>query len=120
MEEFAGLRDVSPRCETESTRHDDLCGCLGRGPLRDSVEAGLLGRRELSRTLCDVEWNRVRRPSELVPHVAASLEKIYGWMKAVAGFRRSRFRGRRKTAFAGTITAATYNLLRITKLQPAT
>ena len=45
---------------------------------------------------------------------------IYGWMKAVAGFRRSRFRGRPKTAFAGTTAAATYNLLRITKLQPAT
>ena len=48
------------------------------------------------------------------------IEKIYGWMKTVAGFRRTRFRGCRKTAFAGTIAATAYNLLRITKLQPAT
>jgi transposase len=47
------------------------------------------------------------------------IEKIFGWMKAVAGFRRSRYRGRRKTAFAGTIVMATYNLLRISKLLPA-
>ena len=46
------------------------------------------------------------------------IEKIYGWAKAVAGFRRSRYRGRRKTAFAGTLVMATYNLLRISKLQP--
>lgn len=48
------------------------------------------------------------------------IEKIYGWAKAVAGFRRSRYRGRRKTAFAGTLVMATYNLLRISKLQPVT
>jgi hypothetical protein len=48
------------------------------------------------------------------------IEKIYGWAKAVAGFRRSRYRGRQKTAFAGTLVMATYNLLRISKLTPAT
>jgi len=48
------------------------------------------------------------------------IEKIFGWMKTIAGFRRSRYRGRRKTAFAGTIAAAAYNLIRITKLLPAT
>ena len=41
------------------------------------------------------------------------IEKIFGWMKTVGGIRRSRFRGREKTAFAATIVTAAYNLLRM-------
>lgn len=44
------------------------------------------------------------------------VEKIFGWMKTAAAFRRTRFRGRRKTAFSATIVAATYNLLRLSRL----
>ena len=47
------------------------------------------------------------------------VEEIFGWMKTFGGFRRSRFIGRRRTQLAGTIVAATYNLLRICRLLPA-
>lgn len=43
------------------------------------------------------------------------IEKIFGWMKTIGGFRRTRFRGRRKTGASGLMVAATYNLLRISK-----
>lgn len=47
------------------------------------------------------------------------VEEIFGWMKSVGGFRRTRFRGLMKTQLAGYLVGAAYNLLRIAKLQPA-
>ncbi len=47
------------------------------------------------------------------------IEKIFGWMKAAGGARRSRFRGRERTRFATLLVAAAYDLLRISKLQTA-
>lgn len=47
------------------------------------------------------------------------VEEIFGWMKTFGGFRRSRFRGTRRTQLAGMIVAAAYNMLRICRLLPA-
>ncbi len=44
------------------------------------------------------------------------VEEIFGWMKTFGGFRRTRFRGRRRTQLAATIVAAAYNLLRVCRL----
>ncbi len=44
------------------------------------------------------------------------IEKIFGWMKTTGAFRRTRFRGRPKTAFAAKLVAASYNLLRLSRL----
>ena len=44
-------------------------------------------------------------------------EEIFGWMKTIGGFRRTRFKGLRRTRLAGTIVAAVYNMLRICSLQ---
>lgn len=48
------------------------------------------------------------------------VEEIFGWMKTVGGFRRTRYKGRLKTQFAAYIVGAAYNLLRINKLIMAT
>jgi transposase len=48
------------------------------------------------------------------------VEEIFGWMKTFGGFRRTRFKGLRRTQLAASIVAATYNLLRICRLLPAT
>ena len=45
------------------------------------------------------------------------VEEIFGWMKTIGGFRRTRFKGLRRTRLAGTIVAAVYNMLRICSLQ---
>ena len=45
------------------------------------------------------------------------VEEIFGWMKTVGGFRRTRYRGLEKTQLAGYIVGAAYNLLRIANLQ---
>jgi IS5 family transposase len=49
------------------------------------------------------------------------VEEIFGWMKTVGGFRRSRFKGKARTGLAALIVASAYNLLRIAGLtaQPA-
>ena len=47
------------------------------------------------------------------------VEEIFGWMKTVGGFRRTRFRGLARTQLAGYLVAAAYNLVRIARLVPA-
>ena len=44
------------------------------------------------------------------------VEEIFGWMKTIGGFRRTRFKGRRRTQLAATLVAAAYNMLRICRL----
>jgi transposase len=44
------------------------------------------------------------------------VEEIFGWLKTVGGFRRTRFHGVAKTQLAAHLAGAAYNLLRIAKL----
>jgi transposase len=48
------------------------------------------------------------------------VEEIFGWIKTVGGFRRTRFRGVARTGLAGYLVAAAYNLLRIVRLTTVT
>ena len=45
------------------------------------------------------------------------VEEVFGWMKAIGGFRRTRYRGRARTQLAGYLVAAAYNLVRIARLE---
>lgn len=47
------------------------------------------------------------------------VEEIFGWMKTVGNFRRTRFKGRALTQFLGFLVGAAYNMLRVTKLLAA-
>ena len=47
------------------------------------------------------------------------VEKIFGWMKVVAGLRQIKFRGRRRVHWIWSLGAAAFNLMRMTKLMPA-
>jgi transposase len=44
------------------------------------------------------------------------VEEIFGWMKTIGGFRRTRYRGRDKTGLAGFLVATAYNLIRLARL----
>ena len=52
----------------------------------------------------------------LSQRIRKRIEEPFGWLKTVAGFRKSRFIGRARTQLAGYINAAAYNLLRIARL----
>ena len=48
--------------------------------------------------------------------IRARIEPIFGWLKTVAGLRRTRHRGKDRTQFAASMGGAAYNLLRMAKL----
>jgi transposase len=45
------------------------------------------------------------------------IEEIFGWMKTTGGLRKSRYRGVERTNACAQMVAATYNLLRLAKLE---
>jgi len=47
------------------------------------------------------------------------VEKIFGWLKVVAGLRKTKFRGRRRVDWILSLGAAAFNLIRMAKLIPA-
>jgi transposase len=55
----------------------------------------------------------------LSQRIRKRVEEIFGWMKSIGGFRRTRFRGRDRTQSAAHFVGAAYNLLRIAKLVSA-
>ncbi len=66
-----------------------------------------------------VDDRTTRHPGYVVSQRKRKLvEEIFGWMKTFGGFRRTRFKGQRRTQLAATLVAATYNLLRISRLLP--
>jgi transposase len=47
------------------------------------------------------------------------VEEIFGWMKTVGGFRKTRHRGKERVSLTAYFVASAYNLVRIAKLAPA-
>jgi transposase len=47
------------------------------------------------------------------------IEKVFSWIKGVAGLQRTRFRGRRRVDWIFRLAAAAHNLVRMVKLLPA-
>ncbi len=48
--------------------------------------------------------------------VRKRVESIFGWMKTVGGFRRSRYVGLERTGLCGELVATAYNLVRMSRL----
>ncbi len=46
------------------------------------------------------------------------VEEIFGWMKTVGVFRKTRYRGLERVDFAGYLVASAYNLVRLARLAP--
>jgi transposase len=51
--------------------------------------------------------------------IRKKVEEIFGWMKTVGGFRKTRYRGAERTSLWAYITGSAYNLLRMAKLMKA-
>jgi transposase len=64
-----------------------------------------------------VDRRTVRQPGYAISlRVRKRVEEIFGWMKTVGGFRRTRYRGEARTQLASYFVGAAYNLLRIARL----
>jgi IS5 family transposase len=67
-----------------------------------------------------IDERTARHPGyALSQKVRKRVEEIWGWMKTIGGFRKTRFRGRERTELAAQLVASAYNLLRIAKLVAA-
>lgn len=64
---------------------------------------------------------RTTRPAgyALSQRVRKRIEEVWGWMKTVGGFRKTRFKGRERTELAAYLVGAAYNLVRMARLTAA-
>ena len=64
-----------------------------------------------------IDGRTTRHPGYAVSQrIRKRVEEIFGWMKTVGGFRRTRYRGLDRTGLAGHLVATAYNLVRMSKL----
>lgn len=64
-----------------------------------------------------IDGRTTRHPGyALSQRIRKRVEEIFGWMKTVGGFRRTRFRGVDRTGLAGYLIGTAYNLVRLVKL----
>lgn len=82
-----------------------------RGPIRDDTWVGEARRRARRR-----QRTRGYQSSQ---RCRKRIEAIFGWLKTIAGLRKTRFIGRWKTQLYAYAAAAAYNFLRLTNLQEA-
>jgi len=68
-----------------------------------------------------IDGRTTRHPGyDVSQRLRKRVEEIFGWMKVVGGFRRTRFRGVARTCLAGYLVATAYNLVRMARLAPST
>ena len=64
-----------------------------------------------------IDGRTTRHPGYAISQrIRKRVEEIFGWMKTVGGFRRTRYKGLDRTGLAGYLVATAYNLVRMTKL----
>ena len=65
-----------------------------------------------------IDGRTTRHPGYAISQrIRKRVEEIFGWMKTVGGFRRTRFRGLERTSHAGYLVATAYNLVRLSCLE---
>ena len=68
-----------------------------------------------------IDGRTTRHPGyDTSQRIRKRVEEIFGWMKTIGGFRRTRFRGLDRTGLAGYLVGAAYNLVRLARLAPQT
>lgn len=80
-----------------------------------------VARHENHRRRSAIDQRTLRHPGYRISQmIRRRIESIFGWLKSVAGLRRTRYRGTRRTQFAVHLAGAAYNLLRVAKLRAST
>ena len=70
---------------------------------------------------CAIDARTTRHPGYAISQrMRKRVEEIFGWMKTIGGFRRTRFRGVERTQLAAYFVGAAYNLVRMARLIAAT
>lgn len=90
--------------------NDFVAACRSRG-----VTPHVAHNRSRRRSAIDGRTTRWPGYSTSVS-IRRMIERVFGWMKTTANFRRTRLKGRAKTAMAATFVGATYNIMRLARL----
>jgi len=70
-----------------------------------------------SRRRSAIDGRTTRHPGYAVSQrIRKRVEEIFGWMKTVGGFRRTRYRGLDRIGLAGYLVGTAYNLVRLSRL----
>ena len=89
-------------------------------PVAKECVAKSIAQNNRGRRRSAIDGRTTSRPGYAISQRARKrVEEIFGWMKAVGGFRRTRFHGLARTQLAGYFVGAAYNLLRIARLLAA-
>lgn len=86
-----------------------VSGAKKRDFRKRGVYWGVLDRASRNHPLSSRQERRNRQKSSVRSHV----EHVFGWMKRLMGYRRSRYRGLRKNAAHALLVATAYNLKRL-------
>jgi transposase len=64
-----------------------------------------------------IDQRTTRHPGYAISQrIRKRVEEVFGWLKTVGGFRRTRYRGLARTQLAGYLVAVAYNLVRMARL----
>lgn len=64
-----------------------------------------------------IDGRTTRHPGyPISQRIRKRVEEVFGWLKEVGGFRRTRYRGLARTQLAGYLVATAYNLVRMARL----
>jgi IS5 family transposase len=82
-----------------------------------SIQNVMLRDRPRGSNPSAIDERTTRHPGYAISQVKRKLvEEIFGWMKTIGGFRRTRFKRIARTGMAGYLVGAAYNLLRMARL----
>lgn len=113
-ESFPGRRRVTLAADKGYDTHNFIQGCRLLNVTPHVAQTTDPRRRSA------IDARTTSRPGYAVSQrVRKRIEEIWGWMKTVGGFRRTRFRGRDRTELAAYLVGAAYNLLRMARLVAA-
>jgi len=108
-------RGFRPRTLGADKSYDtrECVGAMRRRKVTPHVAQNTKGRRSA------IDGRTTSWPGYLTSQrIRKRVEEIFGWLKTVGGFRRTRYRGQSRTQLAGYLVAAAYNLVRMARLIP--
>ena len=110
-DELPGEKPITLGADKAYDTHDFVAQCRSRNVTPH------VAQHENARRSSAIDARTTRHPGYAVSQrIRKRVEEIFGWVKTVANFRRTRYRGRARTQLAAYFVAAAYNLLRIAKL----
>ena len=110
-ESVPGTKRITVGADKAYDTRDFVAAC------RDRNVTPHVAKNEHSRRSSAIDDRTAGTPGYAVSQrLRKRVEEIFGWMKTVGNFRRTRLKGRIRTQFAAYFVGAAYNLIRMAKL----